>query len=44
MFYSGFASRPPVEVGLAHTKQLVKIMAKYDLGACAFANIDDLIK
>ena len=40
----GKASRPPLEVALIHSKQLVKVMASHDLGACAFANPDDFIK
>ena len=35
--------RPPLEVSLHHAKNLVKQMASNDLGACAFANIDDFI-
>jgi len=38
------AGRPPMEVALIHSKQLVKLMANNDLGACAFANVDDFIK
>ena len=33
--------RPPLEVALSHTKQLLKSMAGNELGACAFANTDD---
>jgi len=40
----GYPPRPPLEVGLSHAKQLVKLMANHDLGACAFANLEDLIK
>lgn len=40
----GFSARPPLEVGLSHAKQLVKLMANNELGACAFANLEDLIK
>ena len=40
----GYPSRPPLEVGLSHAKQLVKLMSNHDLGACAFANLEDLIK
>jgi hypothetical protein len=36
--------RPPVQVSLTHAKQLVKLMANNDLGACAFANVDDFLK
>ena len=41
---AGYPARPPLEVGLSHAKQLVKLMANHDLGACAFANLEDLIK
>jgi len=41
---SGYPAKPPLEVGLTHAKQLVKLMANHDLGACAFANLEDLIK
>lgn len=40
----GFPARPPLEVGLSHAKQLVKLMANNDLGACAYANLEDVIK
>lgn len=40
----GRPGRPPMEVALIHSKQLVKLMANNDLGACAFANVDDFIK
>ena len=42
----GYPPRPPLEVGLSHAKQLVKLMANpnYHLGACAFANLEDVIK
>ena len=32
------------QVGLSHAKQLVKLMANNDLGACAYANLEDVIK
>ena len=41
---AGYPAKPPLEVGLSHAKQLVKLMANHDLGACAFANLEDLIK
>lgn len=34
--------QPPLEVALAHTQELVKLMSKAGLGSCAFANVDDL--
>jgi len=36
--------RPPLQVSLTHAKQLVKLMANNDLGACAFADVDDFLK
>jgi len=30
--------RPPLEIAMAHSKQLIKLMANKDLGACAFAD------
>eukprot|EP00088_Acartia_fossae_P037946 TRINITY_DN3918_c0_g1_i15.p1 TRINITY_DN3918_c0_g1~~TRINITY_DN3918_c0_g1_i15.p1 ORF type:complete len:574 (-),score=151.05 TRINITY_DN3918_c0_g1_i15:508-2229(-) len=30
--------RPPLEIAMAHSKQLIKVMANKDLGACAFAD------
>lgn len=42
----GYPARPPLEVGLTHAKQLVKLMANpnYQLGASAYANLEDVIK
>ena len=40
----GKPGRPPMEVALLHSRQLVKLMANNDLGACAFANVEDFIK
>jgi len=40
----GKPGRPPLEVALIHSRQLVKLMANNDLGACAFANVEDFIK
>jgi len=39
----GKPGRPPLEIALIHSKQLVKLMANNDLGACAFANVDDFV-
>jgi len=36
--------RPPLQVSLTHAKQLIKLMANNDLGACAFADVDDFLK
>ena len=38
------SSHPPLEVALLHSKQLLKLMANSDLGACAFANVEDFLK
>merc|ERR1719384_2475289 len=35
--------RPPLEVSVAHTSQLLKLMSNSDLGSCAFANIESLL-
>ena len=40
----GYAAKPPLEVGLSHAKQLVKLMANNELGACAFASLEEVIK
>ena len=39
----GKPGRPPLEIALIHSKQLVKLMANNDLGACAFANVEDFV-
>jgi len=36
--------RPPLEVALSHSKQLVSLMARSGLGAAAFADIDALFQ
>ena len=36
--------RPPLEVSVAHTSELLKLMSASDLGACAFANMESLLK
>merc|ERR1712126_459633 len=36
--------RPPLQVSLTHAEQLIKLMANNDLGACAFADVDDFLK
>lgn len=35
--------RPPLEISVAHTSQLLKLMSHSALGACAFANMDHLL-
>ncbi len=34
----------PLEVAIGHTKQLLKVMATNDLGACAFASVEDFLR
>uniref|UniRef100_A0A2L2Y2S2 Ran-binding protein 9 n=2 Tax=Parasteatoda tepidariorum TaxID=114398 RepID=A0A2L2Y2S2_PARTP len=36
--------QPPLEVAIAHTQELVKLMSKAGLGSCAFTNLDDLLQ
>ncbi|GIY63056.1 ran-binding protein 9 [Caerostris extrusa] len=36
--------QPPLEVALAHTQELVKLMSKAGLGSCAFTNLDVLLQ
>jgi hypothetical protein len=36
--------RPPLEVAISHTKQLLKTMGTNDLGASAFANVDEFFR
>lgn len=38
------APYPPLERSLHHTKVLLKIMARNDLGACAFASVDEFLR
>ena len=35
--------RPPLEVSVAHTSQLLQLMSHNDLGACAFTNMESLL-
>ena len=35
---------PPLERSLHHTKALLKLMARHDLGACAFATVDEFLR
>ena len=37
------ATRPPLEVSVAHTSQLLQLMSHNDLGACAFTNMETLL-
>lgn len=36
--------RPPLELAVAHSRELLKLMSKAGLGSCAFANIDSLLQ
>lgn len=40
---SNMARRPPLEVAVAHGKELIRLMSRSGLGSCAFANVDDLL-
>ncbi|XP_064096966.1 ran-binding protein 9-like [Macrobrachium nipponense] len=35
--------RPPLEICVAHTKQLIKLMSRSGLGSCAFASVDSIL-
>jgi len=35
--------RPPLEICVAHTKQLINLMSRSGLGSCAFASVDALL-
>ncbi|XP_047000960.1 ran-binding protein 9 [Schistocerca americana] len=41
---SNLPRRPPLEVALAHARELVRLMSRSGLGSCAFANVDDLLR
>ncbi|KAI5692796.1 hypothetical protein M8J75_001439 [Diaphorina citri] len=40
---SNLARRPPLEVSVAHARQLIALMSKKGLGACAFAHVDEIL-
>uniref|UniRef100_A0A8D8VVP6 Ran-binding protein 10 n=1 Tax=Cacopsylla melanoneura TaxID=428564 RepID=A0A8D8VVP6_9HEMI len=40
---SNLARRPPLEVSVAHARQLISLMSKKGLGACAFAHVDEIL-
>ncbi|XP_073994195.1 ran-binding protein 9-like isoform X2 [Rhodnius prolixus] len=40
---SNLARKPPLEVAVAHAKELVQLMSRSGLGSSAFANVDDII-
>ncbi|KAK8722477.1 hypothetical protein OTU49_012237, partial [Cherax quadricarinatus] len=35
--------RPPLEICVAHTKQLISLMSRSGIGSCAFASVDSLL-
>ncbi|XP_045598084.1 ran-binding protein 9 isoform X2 [Procambarus clarkii] len=35
--------RPPLEICVAHTKQLINLMSRSGLGSCAFASVDSIL-
>lgn len=39
-----YSWRPPVEIGLAHSHELLRLMAYAAQGACAFACVDDILQ
>lgn len=39
----GDSRRPPLEISIAHTKRLIKLMSKNGLGACAFADVEAIL-
>lgn len=36
--------QPPLEIAIAHTQELVKLMSKAGLGSCAFTNLESLLQ
>ncbi|KAK9497236.1 hypothetical protein O3M35_004593 [Rhynocoris fuscipes] len=40
---SNLARKPPLEVAVAHAKELVQLMSRSGLGCSAFANVDDIL-
>lgn len=41
---SNLPRRPPLEVAVAHARELVNLMSRSGLGSCAFACVDDLLQ
>ncbi|EEB15664.1 Ran-binding protein, putative [Pediculus humanus corporis] len=35
--------RPPLEVALAHARELILLMSRSGLGSCAFSNVDEIL-
>uniref|UniRef100_T1IZ84 Ran-binding protein 9 n=1 Tax=Strigamia maritima TaxID=126957 RepID=T1IZ84_STRMM len=35
--------RPPLEISMGHTKELIRLMSRVGLGSCAFANVEDIL-
>ncbi|UYV62173.1 RANBP10 [Cordylochernes scorpioides] len=36
--------QPPLEVAIAHTRECIRLMSQVGLGACAFADLDSLLR
>lgn len=41
---SNLPRRPPLEVAVAHARELVRLMSRSGLGSCAFTRVDDLLQ
>ncbi|KAE8749592.1 hypothetical protein FOCC_FOCC003580 [Frankliniella occidentalis] len=41
---SNLPRRPPLEIAVAHTREVVRLMSRSGLGSCAFASVDDLLQ
>ncbi|XP_018909069.1 ran-binding protein 9 isoform X2 [Bemisia tabaci] len=41
---SSLPRRPPLEVDVCHARQLVALMSRSELGSCAFASVDHLLR
>lgn len=41
---SNLPRRPPLEIAVAHARELVRLMSRSGLGSCAFASVDDLLQ
>ncbi|XP_078042024.1 ran-binding protein M isoform X1 [Augochlora pura] len=41
---SNFPRRPPLEVAASHARELVRLMSRAELGACGFADVDNIIQ
>ena len=41
---SNLPRRPPLEIAVAHAREVVRLMSRSGLGSCAFASVDDLLQ